>query len=366
MFPEQRTYSEWKNSTFATTGVTFADGRFGGNLTGPMRSCQDCHMPDQVGGGCVFWDSGDPWFTRQNMPQHSFAGSNTWVIDAIAFQAGMDAESIGLTPERVQASKARNIQMLRDASDMELTQVGGQLRVRVINQSGHKLPSGYPEGRRMWVNVRFLDAAGGTVAERGAYNPATATLTADTKVYEAKHGIDASVAAATGLPAGVNFHLVLANTKFKDNRIPPRGFTNAAFAADGCPPVNYSYADGQHWDDTLFAVPAGAVQAVATLYYQTTSREYIEFLRDANKTDSTGQTAYDLWAMFGKSAPVDMDSATLALQPANPYDLNGDGVVNGADLGLLLGSWGQPGPSDFDGDGTTGGSDLGLLLGAWG
>jgi hypothetical protein len=366
MFPEQRTYSEWKNSTFATTGVTFADGRFGGNLTGPMRSCQDCHMPDQVGGGCVFWDSGDPWFTRQNMPQHSFAGSNTWVIDAIAFQAGMDAESIGLTPERVQASKARNIQMLRDASDMELTQVGGQLRVRVINQSGHKLPSGYPEGRRMWVNVRFLDAAGGTVAERGAYNPATATLTADTKVYEAKHGIDASVAAATGLPAGVNFHLALANTKFKDNRIPPRGFTNAAFAADGCPPVNYSYADGQHWDDTLFAVPAGAVQAVATLYYQTTSREYIEFLRDANKTDSTGQTAYDLWAMFGKSAPVDMDSATLALQPANPYDLNGDGVVNGADLGLLLGSWGQPGPSDFDGDGTTGGSDLGLLLGAWG
>jgi hypothetical protein len=164
----------------------------------------------------------------------------------------------------------------------------------------------------------------------------------------------------------VNFHLALANTKFKDNRIPPRGFTNAAFAADGCPPVNYSYADGQHWDDTLFAVPAGAVQAVATLYYQTTSREYIEFLRDANKTDSTGQTAYDLWAMFGKSAPVDMDSATLALLPANPYDLNGDGVVNGADLGLLLGSWGQPGPSDFDGDGTTGGSDLGLLLGAWG
>jgi hypothetical protein len=301
------------------------------------------------------------------MPQHSFAGSNTWVIDAIAFQAGMDAESIGLTPERVQASKSRNIQMLRDASDMELTQVGGNLRVRVINQSGHKLPSGYPEGRRMWVNVRFLDAAGALVAERGAYDNATASLSAaDTKVYEAKHGIDAAVAAATGLPEGVNLHLALANKKYKDNRIPPRGFTNAAFEADGCPPVNYSYADGQYWDDTLFAVPAGATQAVVTLYYQTTTKEYIEFLRDANKTDATGQTAYDLWAMFGKSAPVDMDTATLALVPANPYDLNGDGVVNGADLGLLLGSWGQPGPTDFDGDGTTGGSDLGLLLGAWG
>jgi Cu/Ag efflux pump CusA len=176
MFPEQRTYSEWKNSTFATEGVTFADGRFGGNLQGPMKSCQDCHMPDQVGGGCVFWDSGDPWFTRQNMPQHSFAGSNTWVIDAIAFQAGFDAESIGLTPERVQAAKARNVQMLRDASDMQVTQVGNSITVRVTNQSAHKLPSGYPEGRRMWVNVRFIDANNALVAERGAYDVASADL----------------------------------------------------------------------------------------------------------------------------------------------------------------------------------------------
>jgi hypothetical protein len=332
-----------------------------------MKSCQDCHMPDQVGGGCVFWDTGDPWFTRQNMPAHSFAGSNTWVIDAIAFQAGIDAESLGLTPDRVQASKARNVQMLRDASDMEVTQEGANLKVRVINQSGHKLPSGYPEGRRMWVNVRFLDAAGALVAERGAYDLATATLAAgDTKVYEAKHGSSPDVAAAAGIDAGVNFHLVLANTKYKDNRIPPRGFTNAAFEADGCGPVADSYADGQYWDDTLFAVPAGATQATVTLYYQTTSREYIEFLRDENSTDATGQTAYDLWAMFGKSAPVDMDTATVQIAPSNPADLNGDGVVNGADLGILLGGWNQPGVTDLNGDGVTNGADLGVLLGSWG
>jgi hypothetical protein len=367
MFPEQRTYSEWKNSTFATTGVTFADGRFGGALTGPMKSCQDCHMPDQVGGGCVFWDTGDPWFTRQNMPAHSFAGSNTWVIDAIADQAGFDAEGLGLTPDRVQAAKARNIQMLRDASDMEVTQSGANITVRVINQSGHKLPSGYPEGRRMWLNVRFLDAQGNLVAERGAYNLGSAVLLgADTKVYEAKHGIDAAVAAATGLPEGENFHLALANKKFKDNRIPPRGFTNAAFAADGCGPVNYSYADGQYWDDTSYAIPAGAVQAVVTLYYQTTSREYIEFLRDANTTDGTGALAHSLWAQFGKSAPVDMDTATLSLAPADPADLNGDGTVNGADLGLLLAGWGSPGPADLNGDGSVNGADLGLLLASWG
>jgi Subtilase family len=46
-------------------------------------------------------------------------------------------------------------------------------------------------------------------------------------------------------------------------------------------------------------------------------------------------------------------------------DLNGDGVVDGADLGLLLGAWGTPG-ADLNNDGTTDGADLGLLLGAWG
>ena len=52
--------------------------------------------------------------------------------------------------------------------------------------------------------------------------------------------------------------------------------------------------------------------------------------------------------------------------PACPADLNVDGEVSGADLGLLLSNWAQPGPADLDGDGTTGGSDLGLMLAAWG
>jgi len=48
-----------------------------------------------------------------------------------------------------------------------------------------------------------------------------------------------------------------------------------------------------------------------------------------------------------------------------PEDLNGDGIVNGADLGLLLGAWGTSG-EDINGDGLTNGADLGLMLGAWG
>ena len=50
----------------------------------------------------------------------------------------------------------------------------------------------------------------------------------------------------------------------------------------------------------------------------------------------------------------------------DPADINNDGVVDGEDLGLLLGSWGQAGTTDINADGTTNGSDLGLLLGSWG
>ena len=51
--------------------------------------------------------------------------------------------------------------------------------------------------------------------------------------------------------------------------------------------------------------------------------------------------------------------------PGNPADLDGNGVVNGADLGFMLAAWGQSGPADLDGNGVVNGADLGLLLAAW-
>ena len=51
--------------------------------------------------------------------------------------------------------------------------------------------------------------------------------------------------------------------------------------------------------------------------------------------------------------------------PAVTPDLNGDGEVDGTDLGLLLGAWGTS-AADLNSDGDTDGTDLGILLGAWG
>jgi len=52
--------------------------------------------------------------------------------------------------------------------------------------------------------------------------------------------------------------------------------------------------------------------------------------------------------------------------PTCPADLNGDGVVDGADLANLLGNWGGTGSADFNGNGVVDGGDLALLLGSWG
>lgn len=47
-------------------------------------------------------------------------------------------------------------------------------------------------------------------------------------------------------------------------------------------------------------------------------------------------------------------------------DVNGDGLVNASDLGLLLTSWGAAGgPADLSGDGLVDEADLAQLLGAW-
>ncbi len=388
MFPLHRTYSEWKNSYYFTLGGIQHNGRFGGNhinnpefikngTAGVMATCQDCHMPDQAGQACSF---GFPFFPREDVPQHSFSGSNTWGLASVrtvdADNDGLpdypDSET-GLSDDSVAEAVARSTYMLENASDLELAQVGNNLRVRIVNVIGHKLPTGFPDGRRIWINVKFFDGKGNLHAERGAYDFATGTLTAgDTKVYEILLGIDREQAKVTGLPPGPTFHFVIANAVEKDNRIPPTGFSNSVAAVNGTTPVGATYLDGQNWDDTFFAVPPCAVEAVVTVYYQLVSRDYIEFLRDTNLTDDSGDVAYEQWVDLGMSPPVVMDSGTRSVLSANAPspDLDGDGSVGINDLLDLLGAWGRcpgkPGcPGDLGCDGSVGITDLLALLAAW-
>lgn len=67
--------------------------------------------------------------------------------------------------------------------------------------------------------------------------------------------------------------------------------------------------------------------------------------------------------LFKPGVPESVTVPVMA--PAWPADLDGNGTVDGADLGLLVGQWGAAGSADLDHDGVVGGGDLGILLGEW-
>ena len=140
----------------------------------------------------------------------------------------------------------------------------------------------------------------------GRYDPLSGILQPDSalKIYEIKQGISPELASLVNLPAGESFHFVLNNMVIKDNRIPPRGFSQAALEMRGLQPVGATYLPGQYWDDTVYDLSAypDVVRVFVTLYYQTASKEYIDFLRSNGGTDAV--TLGSLWDTLKSPAEV--------------------------------------------------------------
>jgi hypothetical protein len=287
-FPIERTFSEWMISDYSKPGG---------------KSCQSCHMMAVTGKGAKMKDAK----VRTDLALHDMTGGNTFIPDLVKHLFPGEVDHAALD-----AGKERAKKQLESAADISL-EVNGQMAiVKVTNKTGHKLPSGYPEGRRIWVNLRaFKNNV--LVFESGAYNHETADLAiTGTKIYETKPGFSADWATAINKEVGPSFHFAINNKIHFDNRIPPRGATNALLNEIQSPVIGYTYADGQYWDETTYNIPNGFDRVEANLYYQTLSKEYVTFLRDENRTNNTGQQLYSLWEMYGKSAPVLMNRVTYS------------------------------------------------------
>jgi hypothetical protein len=325
LLPVERTYSEWFYSAYNSPTGIYAP-QFGGNKD-YVATCQDCHMKDVTGQGC---NLSPP--IRSDLPLHDMTGGSTWLpehlsiidpnVDVAALQSGID--------------RARN--MIQNAADVNFLIVDSNLIVTITNNCGHKLPTGYPEGRRMWINVQFYDKDSNLLTESGAYDANSGVLSHDdeAKIYEVKPGLDDLTGPLVGEPSGPSFHFVLNNKVYKDNRIPPRGFTNTAFDGFGGSPVKYSYQDGQYWDNTSYAIPAGATSAKVTFYYQSTSKEFVEFLLDKNTTNSKGQEMFDLWNDNGKCPPEEVKTTSMTRA-----DFTQNGRVNFIDYALIASYFSQ-------------------------
>jgi hypothetical protein len=371
-FPIERTFTEWQQSQYAQT---------------PETICQNCHMPtteDADATACSMRQNN----RTGNMPVHEFVGGNTWVPTIIKGEYGPGLETSGTNREEsLDQTVAWAREMLGTAASVDATiqdytpptgSAAGSLAlaVRITNLTGHKLPTGYAEGRRMWLNVQVRDASGALVFESGAYNAASAELSEDAqaRVYEVLQGIfnqqgtsACDIADAGGDPM---FHFVLNDCIAKDTRIPPLGFTPAT-AGDpngyDLRPVGVDYPETTpgsgvlvNYDTAPYSVPVpagtvGPLTATARLYYQTASNHYMRFLRDeavandfpgendmcaANtqyrpftvgpQAKSRGQFAFDMWAgdrLFGNGFDDDQPAPPLGGYGMSPPELMQTGAA---------------------------------------
>ncbi len=316
-FPVETTFLEWLQSAFP-------------NKAGDGASCQGCHMPKKVGMYPVSRLFGEP--LHPDPRQHQFVGANHWGIRAVMtanpdraaawpvqFQNALDNTKAFL-PTAVTVSYV-------DAPPAALA--AGQafdVKVHVQNNTGHKFPTGYVDGRRAWVAVEITDKAGAVHALAGAYDPATGDIAADppTHVYRAVHG---RWDGAQGLP---EHSMVKQDMLLSDTRIPPEGFVpDLRTIVTG----EIDYTDGaggyHHYDELTFSLVAPeGVTGIATLsarvYFQTITREYVDFLQSANVTSSAGDALKAIYDQTDQGPPLLVASADA------PVDFGGGGGTGGA------------------------------------
>jgi len=355
----------------ATKGGT-QSANYQNPVTDRYFSCQTCHMRPVTGTGAN--KQGVP--IRTDLPLHDLTGGNYWMPSAIAW---LDARGKlrlggGMTAEQLAAMSdgaARALEQLQLAASLDVIDEGGQVEVIVTNHTGHKLITGYPEGRRMWLNVQWFDDAGTLVREDGAYGDRSVMFNgseltvrtllnpASTKVYQAHMGMTQEWAAQLkelGYPLDLplmfdpdsgavdytlgdlfaqppdttyeTFHFALNNIVIGDNRIPPYRMSHEIARQRNALPVpedQYQLEENggsyySHFDELYFVPPSGATHATISLMYQPTSWEYIQFLALANTganafLGAEGDAMLDAWLNTGMAEPVVMASATWGASP---------------------------------------------------
>jgi len=473
-FPLERTFSEFILSDYGQQGGAAGLGPFAPDVFDTSRpgnviaACQDCHMADQPGRGAAFPEAllrtGDPATSESTehpysgQPVHDLTGGNMWVptllastvpsspnydpVNAALLGQGAAALTLdldyglGLNAEALLAGAQRAQSKLQRAAAIEqlsFDPLSGALSFRIQNQTGHKLISGYPEGRRMFVGIKVYGPDTSLIYEINPYDAAVGTLKGlgvagspplgpgqahlDALVYEAKNGSSLTGEQQTQ-------HFVLSDQRYKDNRIPPLGFDIAAAPSRQTEPVwqgtidpGYfsaaEYAGG--YDAITVTLPITAAIVDVSLYYQTTSREYVAFLRreingeapltlpDPNpvtrpneayivqsdpffsQLKAWGDTMWQLW-LHNKdlpgAAPVLMTRNATAVAPfCHPADVHPnaasgnpeacDGDVDVADVQRVAGCWLQsvgaacPARLDFNDSGVIDLSDIVFAAENW-
>ncbi|WP_146657897.1 multiheme c-type cytochrome [Enhygromyxa salina] len=340
-FNEQRTYSEWLGSVYAQPGDE-------------AQTCQDCHMAlvEVPAAGCMEYENiGE--FAESGARRHLMLGANMQALRVIADNSpGANGNAIdvalGLFDEFLATAATLEVQF---PAAVDLQAGIDALDVRVTNNTGHKLPTGYSEGRVMWLEVTAR-YAGEIVWSSGLWDGAEIEQDSQLRSYE---GV------AQRWADGTRNHLLLNDHWVHDTRIPPKGLVQD-IQTD---PVGDRYAPlpddtWPHYDDHSYAFgPVSVVDVTPDdasddelelelrLLYVINTQSYLDQLRDDNDVNDAGQAVHDMYMDDGGPAPMVLSTAAVTvpltgLEQPDPGDGDGDG---------------DPGDGDGDGDGDPGDGD---------
>lgn len=304
-------------------------------------------------------DDGNPipnfrnsWFTS--------SATGTWQSNDLAATRALAADN---STGRVYCASSTLLQAFVLGSDGTFAQLGTSIPLRnaanVLAVSGSSVESmGFASG----VIVASASLKWGTVIESGLFSidPATGVATllqpasSEFPVFPGMdyNSADGFMYAVRGFVGGVQeIH------RFRPSGLDKTIITSVPVAAyngvTGTPYVGLAAGEGK-----LFLTHAmnSAYGNMPIAVYDIAAGAFVQSLptptRNAeNRIYSSGATYF---------APAE--------QTPCQADLDGSGLVDGADLAALLGSWGTCSGcgADLDGDGIVGGSDLGVLIGEWG
>ncbi len=312
LFNEQRTYSEWAGSAFAQPGDEF-------------RSCQDCHMPavaDKPGCNNFVNMSAHPEGGRR----HDLVGANRFMVELLRAEYGNDGTGeindffFNQTLERMDEllSTAATLE-LEGPAEVHLGEGLAGLAATVTNNSGHKLPTGYSEGRIMWLEVtaryaeQVLWTSGQWVSGRGP---------------EQDPQLRSYQGLAEQYGSGISMHLLLNDHWVEDTRIPPRGLapdletdpvgSRYALQGDGTWPhfdvAEYAFAG---LADVPDATPDDATDDVldvdVRLLYLINTPEYVQLLADDNVTNEAGSDVAMQFEALGGPEPLVLAEASVSV-----------------------------------------------------
>ena len=194
--PVERTYDEWRDSPYASADI----------------QCQDCHMTPEPGVTKNPGKSAVMGPEREHIYSHRFTGANVTLHKYFGQHEMAD----------------RALKLLQSAAELEFLslptsfQAGALAKVslRVTNVgAGHKLPTGFPEGREIWIDLKVTDNSGKELYRSGAIE--------DGYTEPGTRNFKATLGDSDG--NAVEFAVWEADRVLSDTRILPMGYSDAKY-----------------------------------------------------------------------------------------------------------------------------------------